>query len=106
MIYFKHYEKGHAHAYGFFDIAHFMAGRTRLQTQWLEFFEPRILTVGYEALIRDSGAVAAQIATHAGLELDPEIPLPEFHDDEIGIWKHYDKHLQPLRDALREWRLM
>ncbi len=106
LIYFKRYEQGHAHANGFTDIAHFMAGRARLQAHWLAFFGPRILTVGCEALIRDSANVAAGIAAHVELELDREIALPEFNDDEIDIWKHYDKHLQPLRDALTEWRLM
>ncbi len=106
LIYFKRYEQGHAHAYDFSDIAHFMAGRAQLQAHWQRLFGRRILTIDYETLVRDGSATAAQIANHVGHEREADIALPEFHSDEIGGWKCYEKHLQPLRDALIQRRLM
>lgn len=106
LIYFKRYEQGHTHAYDFGDIAHFMAGSARLQAHWQGLYGARILTVEYETLVCDASAVAAQISAHTGIGLNAEIALPEFHSDEIGGWKCYEKHLQPLRDALIQRRLM
>ena len=102
LIYFKRYERGHSYANEFGDIAHFIAARARLQAHWQNLYGERILSVRYEALVRDTAANAAQIDAHAGLKLDPNIPLREFHDDEIDGWKPYDKHLQPLRAALSD----
>ncbi|PPR26906.1 MAG: hypothetical protein CFH38_00421 [Alphaproteobacteria bacterium MarineAlpha10_Bin1] len=102
LIYFKRYERGHSYANEFGDIAHFMAARARLQAHWQNLYGERILSVRYEALVRDTAAVAAKVAAHLGLKLDPNIPLPVFHDDEIDGWKPYDKHLQPLRAALSD----
>lgn len=106
LIYFKRYEQGHTHAYDFGDIAHFMAGNARLQAHWRGLYGARIMTVEYEALVRETGAVAAQLSAHTGLDFDPGIALPEYHRDEIGGWKCYEKHLQPLRDTLIKRRLM
>ncbi len=104
LIYLKRYEQGHAHAYDFDDIAHFMAQRARLQVHWRGLYGERIMTVEYEALMRGGGAVAAAIAAHSGLEYDRRAAPPEFHEDEIGIWKCYEKHIQPLRAALARQR--
>ena len=100
LIYFKRYEQGHAHAYDFEDIAHFMVQRARLQDHWLGLFEERIMTLEYEALVRDSSAVAARIAEHSGFEFESDVALPQLHDQEIGVWKYYEKHIEPLRAAL------
>ncbi|MDP6474832.1 MAG: tetratricopeptide repeat protein [Alphaproteobacteria bacterium] len=105
LIYFKRYEQGHAHAYDFDDIAHFMAQRARLQVHWRGLYGKRIMTLEYEALVRGSAAMAARIAEHSGLVYDDGAAAPrQFHEQEIGIWKCYEKHTQALRAALDRQR--
>lgn len=104
LMYFKRYEQGHAHAYDFEDIAHFMAQRARLQAHWRRLYGDRLMTLEYESLTRGGAAVAAQIAAHVGLRFDPAATLPELHREEIGVWKCYDRHMDPLRAALARYR--
>jgi Tfp pilus assembly protein PilF len=104
LMYFKRYEQGHAHAYDFEDIAHFMAQRSRLQAHWRGLFGERIMTLEYETLVHGGAAVAARIAAHVGLRFDPAAALPEFHEEEIGVWKCYEKHIDPLRAALARYQ--
>ena len=104
LMYLKRYEQGHAHAYDFEDIAHFMAQRSRLQAHWRGLFGERIMTLEYETLVHGGAAVAARIAAHVGLRFDPAAALPEFHEEEIGVWKCYEKHIDPLRAALARYQ--
>jgi len=104
LIYFKRYEQGHAHAYDFEDIAHFMAQRAKLQEHWRGLYGERIMTLEYETLVHGRAAVVARIAAHVGLRFDPAAALPEFHEEEIGVWKCYEKHIDPLRAALARYR--
>ena len=62
------------------------------------------MTLEYESLTRGGAAVAAQIAAHVGLRFDPAATLPELHREEIGVWKCYDRHMDPLRAALARYR--
>ena len=104
LIYFKRCEQGHAHAYDFEDIAHFMAQRARLQEHWRGLYGERIMTLEYETLVRGGAAAAARIVVHIGRRFDPAAALPEFHEEEIGVLKCYEKHIDPLRAALARYR--
>ena len=104
LIYFKRYEQGHDHAYDVDDIAHFMAQRAKLQAHWLSLFGERFMTLEYETLVQGGASVARQIANHVGLEFDSAAALPEIHEDEIAVWKCYEKHIAPLRAALARHR--
>ncbi len=104
LIYFKRYEQGHAHAYDFEDIAHFMAQRARLQAHWRGLYGDQIMTLQYEAMVRGGAAMAARIAEHSGLEFESGAALRQFNEQEIGVWKCYEKHIQPLRAALARQR--
>ena len=101
-IYFKRYERTNAHAYGFDDIAHFMALREKLRAHWQRLYPERVLSIGYEEMVRDTAGAAARLAAHAGTEFDPGATLPEPHDDEIGVWKCYEAHIGPLRAAFAD----
>ena len=104
LIYFKRYEQGHDHAYDFEDIAHFMAQRAILQAHWLSQYSDRLLTLEYETLVQGGASPASHIAAHVGLKFDSGATLPEFHENEIAVWKCYDKHIDPLRSALARIR--
>lgn len=102
LIYFKRYEHGHAYAYDFSDIAHFMAQRAKAQTHWRRLYGDCILMVEYEALVEDSAASAAQLTAYSGFDFEATAALPKLNRDEIGYWQRFDKHLQPLHAALAE----
>lgn len=104
LINFKRYEQGHAHAYDFEDIAHFMTQRSRLRAHWRGLYGERIMTLEYEMLAHGSAAVAAQIAAHVGLQFNPAATTPELHEEEIGVWKCYERHIDLLRAALASYR--
>lgn len=62
------------------------------------------MTLEYDKLVHGGAAVAAQVAAHVGLQFDPAATLPAFHEKEIGVWKCYKKHIDPLRAALARYR--
>ena len=104
LIYFKRYEQGHAHAYDFEDIAHFMAQRAILQAHWRSLYSDRLLTLEYETLVQGGASPAPHIAAHVGLKFDSGVVLPEFPEDEIAVWKCYEKHIDSLRSAFASIR--
>ena len=79
--------------------------------------EGAILDVSYEDTVRDLEGAARRIIAHCGLEWDPrcldfqnnqrrvvtlsitQIRQP-IYTSSIERWRHYEKHLQPLLDAL------
>jgi len=62
------------------------------------------MTLEYETLVYGSAAVPAQIAAHFGPQFNPTGTPPKFYEEEIGVWKCYESHIDLLRGALACYR--
>ncbi len=91
----------------------------RLMSHWQNLFPGEIFTVQYEDLVTDQEIVSKQLIDYLGLEWDEN--CIDFHTHERDVmtpsniqvrqpmyknsmnrWKPYEKHLQPLIEALQQ----
>lgn len=97
-------------------IAHHMRDEDRLYAHWSRVMGDAILTVPYEALVRDPGPWITRILDHVGLP--HEAGLEQFHRTERAVttasfgqvrqpvyttstdgWRRYEVHLKPFFDV-------
>jgi len=91
----------------------------RLMSHWQNLFPGEIFTVRYEELVANQETVSKQLVEYLGLDWDEK--CLDFHNNDRNVlspsnmqvrqpmykssmnrWKLYEKHLQPLINALRE----
>lgn len=89
----------------------------RMMAHWRDVLDLPLLEVQYEALVGEPERVIRELVAFCGLDWDARCLA--FHDSEryvntasydqvrqpmysrsVNRWKNYDRHLQPLRDAL------
>ncbi|HEY6822838.1 MAG TPA: sulfotransferase, partial [Steroidobacteraceae bacterium] len=117
-IYFQGFSAAHAYATDLSDLAHYYREYRRLMAHWRATLPPDLLLeVRYESLVDDPEHWSRRMLAHLGLSWDPR--CLEFHHTErpvltasswqvrqpigrgaIGRWRHYERHLEPLRAAL------
>ena len=117
-IYFQYFKSHHAYAYDLQDIAHDYREYQRLMAHWRALWPGRMLEVDYEALVADQISMSRKLIDYCGLEWDEGCLA--FHKTERAVhtasnwqvrqpiyttsvkrWKHYEKHLGVLIDALK-----
>jgi len=119
-IYFQGFSAAHAYASDLIDLAHYYREYRRLMAHWRATLPPGLLLeVRYESLVDDPEHWGRRMLAHLGLPWDPR--CLEFHltdrpvltasswqvrqpvgKGSIGRWRHYERHLEPLRAALGE----
>jgi tetratricopeptide (TPR) repeat protein len=100
FIYFARYARDNPYAYDWDHIAGYVAGVHDLMAHWRRLCGERVLAIDYEALVRQPTATAGRLFDFCGLQPDP-VDLPTaFTEREIGHWRHYEPHLDPLFRAL------
>jgi tetratricopeptide (TPR) repeat protein len=100
------------------DTGRYYKQYQRLMSHWKEVLDLEILDVQYEALIADQEATSRQIVEYCGLEWDEQclrfhetqrvvntasydqVRKPLYHHA-VGRARHYDKHLERLKAALK-----
>ena len=112
------FSRGQLQSYDLSELGAYYRGYARLMDHWHSVLPPgTILDVNYEDLVADNETQARRLIDHCGLTWDDA--CLEFHKTERSIrtasvtqvrqpiysssvarWKHYEKHLQPLLDAL------
>jgi tetratricopeptide (TPR) repeat protein len=116
-IYFQYFHHGNDYAYDLGEIGFFYRQYQRLMDHWREVLPIPIHEVRYEDLVVDpEGQVRALIA-FLGLPWDErclahhrsqhavqtasawQVRQP-IYSSAIGRWQHYEKHLEPLKQAL------
>jgi len=117
-IYFQGFTAAHAYATDLSDLAHYYREYRRLMAHWRATLPPHLLLeVRYESLVDDPEHWGRRMLAHLGLPWDPR--CLEFHltdrpvltasswqvrqpigKGSIGRWRHYQRYLQPLREAL------
>ncbi len=88
------------YSYDFKNLASHYADYYDIMAYWQSLYGDRILTIGYEKLVRDPTETGALIYHYCGLEYDPAVVGATLTTDEIGHWRHYEPYLGPLRQAL------
>ena len=116
-IYFQYFKAHHPFAYDLQDIAHYYRQYERLMAHWRRLWPGRMLEVDYEALVADQIAMSRKLIDHCGLDWDErclafyktervvhsasnwQVRQP-IYKRSVERWKHYEKHLGELVDAL------
>lgn len=115
--YFQNFNRGMHFSYDLEDLGHYYRQYERLMAHWRTVLPGRLLEVQYEELIANQEAKSREIIAHCGLDWDPRCLA--FHEHErqvrtasfwqvrqplyassVGRWRHYEKHLAPLKAAL------
>jgi len=117
------FHSGLAWSYHFESIAAFMRVYTEVTAYWKRVLPGRILSVDFEALLREPDAQTARVFEFVGLERPAD--WASFHEkrsvvltssqlqvrrplnpEGVGAWRRYAAHLGPLRDALARQGLL
>lgn len=113
----QNFGSGHGYTRDLDTLGRKYVAHERLMAHWRDALGIRVLEVRYESLVADLEGVARSMLDHIGLAWDPRVL--EFHltkrhmrtasagqvhrplfTSSIGRWKHYERHLGPLLDAL------
>jgi hypothetical protein len=117
--YFQRFGEGNPFAYDLADCARRLLETERLAAHWRRVLPLSMLTVDYEALIADPEGESRRLIEFLGLDWEPG--CLEFHRTQrpvfsasnwqvrkpifsrsVGRWRHYERHLGPLFEALAQ----
>lgn len=115
--YFQNFGGVHAYAFNLANLGFYYRQYARMMAYWKKTLDLPILTINYEQLVAEPETHARKLIDFVGLEWDERVLA--FHEtrrdvatasydqvrrpiyaDSIGRWRHYEKHLAPLRQAL------
>ncbi len=116
-IYFQHFHHGNDYAHDLADIGFFYRQYRRLMDHWRQVLPLAIHEVRYEELVADPEGQVRALIEFLGLPWDERCLAPHrsrravqtastwqvrqpIYASAIGRWRHYDKHLGPLKQAL------
>jgi tetratricopeptide (TPR) repeat protein len=111
------FASGQAFTYGLEDIARYYRTYLGLMRHWDDVLPGRVLRVHYEDVVDDLEGSVRRLLDHCGLGLEPaclafhqtersvrtasseQVRQPIYRDG-LEQWRHYERWLEPLRDAL------
>lgn len=116
-IFFQTFGGKHAYAYDLANIGHHYKCYEKLMSHWHNVLPGRILDISYEDTISDPEYWSRKLIAHVGLEWDDACLAPHklertvktasqwqvrqpIYKTSVARWKHYEKHLAPLKEAL------
>lgn len=116
-IFFQNFGGEHPYAYDLSNLGHHYRQYERLMAHWHEVLPGRILDINYEDTIADPEYWSRRLIAHVGLEWDDACLAPHklertvktashwqvrqpIYKTSVQRWKNYEKHLQPLKQAL------
>jgi hypothetical protein len=110
-------------SYAFDDLAKYYAAYERLMDHWRASLGDALYEVTYEDLVKEPSRVGASVAAYCGLEWNDaavevhkrssvsltasaaQVRRP-IYGSSSGRWRRYEKHLEPLIQALRRERVI
>lgn len=110
-------DQSHDYAFDLRTLGAHYREYSTLMSHWREVLPGRILDVEYEALVADTEGETRRVISFIGLAWDSacldfqstgravrtisrtQVRRPVYQTS-VGRWRHYDKHLDPLRQAL------
>ena len=111
------FAQGQTFTYGLEDIARYYRTYLELMRHWERVLPGRVLRVHYEDVVNDLQGSVRRLLEHCGLELEPaclafhqtarsvrtasseQVRQPIYREG-LQQWRHYERWLGPLRDAL------
>ncbi len=101
FIYFKRYGEWNSYAYDLGDAAHYIEKSRRMMRYWIKTYgEDRILSIRYEDLVTNPRPTIDKVTGFLGIERLPAKVTKIVHMDEVGHWRHYERHLEDLRSYM------
>jgi hypothetical protein len=116
-VYFLQLHPRMSYALDLLDAGHYLAEERRLTAHWKRLFGDDILELDYDALVADPEPQVRRLLGFLGLPWDPaclqfhrldnavrtasvwQVREP-LHGRSSGRWRHYERHLGPLRQVL------
>lgn len=118
--FFHDFQGSHDYAYDLSSLGHYYRQYVRLMQHWRSVISLPILDISYESIIADTEAMARKLVDFCGLEWNER--CLSFHENtrfvatasknqvnkpiystSVKRWKHYDKFLGELKEALGEF---
>lgn len=115
--YFQRFQYGHGYSYNLETLGRYYRNYERLMRHWHEVTDIQMLDIRYESLVDDLEGTVRKMIEFLGLTWDDA--CLSFHESKHSIttasfdqasrpiyerskgrWRHYEKHLEPLRRAL------
>jgi hypothetical protein len=115
--YFQNFSHRPAHTFDLGDLGFYYRQYARLMDHWRDNLPLDLFEINYEQLVEDQEPQTRRLLNHCDLPWDPQ--CLEFHrttrvvqtasswqvrqplnNRSVRRWVHYDRYLQPLRDAL------
>jgi len=115
--YFQLFARGNPQTYDLGHLGAYHIAYARLMDHWRRVLDPPMLEIAYEDVVADLEGAARRLVDFAGLAWDDR--CLRFHQSErvvntasfdqvrqpiytrsVGRWRHYERHLGPLREAL------
>lgn len=117
-IWQQNFNDAHTYARNLSDLGHHYAQYLDLMEHWRQVLPGRLLEIDYENLVENQEEVSRKMIDFVGLPWDEACLRPHevtrtvltasvwqvrqpVYKRSAGRWKNYEKHLAPLRDALK-----
>jgi tetratricopeptide (TPR) repeat protein len=119
-IYLNYFVHGNKYSFELTEIGKYYLDYERLMKHWLELFPSDIFEVQYEELVKDQENNSKRLIEFLGLGWDEQ--CNKFHENirqvktasntqvrqpiytnSISRWKNYEKHLEPLKEILKDY---
>jgi len=116
-IYKQHFAEGQSFSYDLEDLGRYYRCYLELMDHWHRVLPGKVLTLSYEALVREPETNIRHLLQHCGLAFEPA--CLRFHETRrpvrtasaeqvrqplytsgMGYWRHFAQDLEPLRQAL------
>jgi len=113
----QHFAEGQTFSYDLATLGRYYRAYLSLMDHWDRVLPGRVLHVQYEELVREPEANIRRLLEHCGLPFDPaclsfhetrrsvrtasaeQVRQPLYRSG-IGYWRHFERPLEPLREAL------
>ena len=113
----QHFAAGHHFSYALGNIGHYYNDYLRLIDHWHEVLPGKVLTVQYEDVVADAEGMTRKLLDHVGVPFEDaclrffenrrpvrtassEQVRQPIYKKAVQHWKHFEKELQPLAEAL------
>ena len=116
--YFQRFSSQYDYSYDLRNIGHFYGQYAKLMEHWREVLPMQMIEVSYEDMIMNTEPMARGVLDSLGLEWDDRCLAPHtnpyavetasnwqvrqpIYTQSVERWRHYEKHLTPLKEVLR-----
>jgi hypothetical protein len=117
--YFQDFSSNHPYAYNLSNLGAFYQGYKKIMAHWRRVSNLQLFELNYEDLVADHEQVSRALIEFCGLEWDDgclrfyenkrfvrtasydQVNRPVYKQS-VARWKHYESHLAPLIEALKE----